>query len=766
MLKTRLFTLLFACLPLLYGQANALEATDEASATTTQDEGTTIDALRLEVQLDRELHAIGDAELHQASQTIYGDRIDYDMLNNELHAIGNTRVVMDENVFAGPELRLQLDSREGEMKEPVFHLKFAAKPTSGRPSSASTFMNPKPAESGRGDAKTLLFEGPTKERLEDVRYTTCPEGVDDWFMKAQDLELDHYTETGTATHARINFMGVPILYTPWIDFPFKNQRKSGFLSPTFGATTRNGIDFMLPYYWNIAPNMDATLSPRYLALRGLQLNGEFRYLEPNYSGTDIIQYLPNDNTSARSRYYANLKHVQNFGYGLSGGFNYERVSDNNYFADLSSHIITTSQVNMPQQAYLNYANSGWYLNGLVQKYQTLDKISYPYHLLPQLTLSRTDTWGMINSNLYGQWSRYDKSDNAPLTVTGNRVVLNPSVSLPLTRPYGYLTPKLGLHYTRYDLGGDTNFFLNGQPDQFRSQSRTLPILSVDGSLYFDREFKVVRNNYLQTLEPRLFYVYVPHTNQDHLPIFDTGTYDLNMSSIFYENQFAGNDRLNDANQLTMALTSRIIDSKTGQQRLSGTLGQRFYFSDQKVTMPGGSPRTNTISDLLAAFSARLNNHWNFDGEFQYDTNQSQVMKRNISARYAPEPGKVLNLAYRFTRQDTNIIGLEQVDASTEWPLGNRWFGLGQVSYSLQQNNRHPIQALGGVEYDAGCWQTRAVVQRITPATITGTTPVANYAFYVQLVIGGLSSIGTNPLDLLKRNIPGYLNSSWVPDTSH
>jgi len=756
--KTRLFALLFACLPLLYGQACAQEVADEASAAATQDEGTTIDALRLEIQLDRELHAIGDAELHQASQTIYGDRIDYDMLNNELHAIGNTRIVMDENVFAGPELRLQLDNREGEMKEPVFRMKLATKPATAHPSPS---MIAKPAEYGRGDAKTILFEGPTKERLEDVRYTTCPEGVDDWFMKAKDLELDHYTETGTATHARIDFMGVPIMYTPWIDFPFKHQRKSGFLLPTFGATTRNGIDFTLPYYWNIAPNMDATLSPRYLALRGLQLNGEFRYLEPNYSGTDIIQYLPNDNSSNRTRFLANLKHVQDFGHGFSGGFDYERVSDSKYFADLSSHIITTSQVNLPQQAHLDYASNGWYLNGLVQKYQTLDKVSYPYQLLPQLTLSRADTWGMVNSNLYGQWSRYDKSANAPLTVTGNRVVLNPSVSLPLTEPYGYLTPKLGLHYTKYDLAGNTDFTLHGQPDNYRSQSRTLPVLSVDGGLYFDREFKVVRNKYLQTLEPRLFYVYVPYTNQDRLPVFDTGLSDLNMSSIFSENQFVGNDRFNDANQLTMAITSRIIDGKTGEQRLSGTLAQRFYFSDQKVTMPGGTPRTNTISDLLAAFSARLTNHWNFDGEFQYDTNQSEFMKRNISARYTPEQGKVFNLAYRFTRSY-----LEQVDASTEWPLGNRWFGLGQLSYSLKQGDRHPIQALGGVEYDAGCWQTRAVVQRITPATITGTTPVANYAFYVQLVLGGLSSIGTNPLDLLKRNIPGYINSSWVPDTSH
>ena len=758
MFKPRHFAPLLTLLPFLCGHAWAQIATEETPAATEENREITIDTQRLEIQLDRELHAIGDAELHHGNQSISADRIDFDQINNELHAIGNTRIEQDGNIFTGPELRLKIEEREGEMKEPVFHLNAAPKHSDSSP--APDQRKAKPPEFARGDAKTLLFEGPSKERLKDIRYTTCPEGNDDWYMGAKELELDHYAETGTATHAWINFKGVPILYTPWIDFPFKNQRKSGFLTPTFGTTSRSGVEFMLPYYWNIAPNMDATLSPRYLGKRGLQLNGEFRYLDTDFSGNDTIQYLPNDNDNGRNRYFAQIKHLQDFGNGFSGGVDYERVSDGNYFADLSTHIVTTSKVNMQQQAYLNYSGAGWNFNGLVQKYQTLDHASYVYQRLPQLTLTRSDDWGLAETNLYSQWVRFDRNDGAPAAVTGNRFTLYPSISLPLTRPYGYLTPKLGVRVSHYSL--------SDLPPGLEGGTQTLPIFSVDSGAYFDQELRVGQNQYTQTLEPRLFYVYIPYRDQNNLPNFDTGLADLNLSTIFSENQFSGNDRVNNANQITMAVTSRLVDSKTGEQRLSATLGQRFYFSDQKIN---GCPdlsdplcsaplRKGTNSDLLAAFNARLLNHWDIDGTFQYDTDQSQFMKRNIAARYTPEPGKAFNMAYRFTRDY-----LEQIDTSTEWPIGPRWIALGQVSYSLRENDRRLIEALGGVEYNAGCWQGRAVVQRISPA-ITSNSTKANYAFYFQIVLGGIGSIGTDPLDLLKRNIPGYVNSSWVPDTNH
>jgi len=266
--------------------------------------------------------------------------------------------------------------------------------------------------------------------------------------------------------------------------------------------------------------------------------------------------------------------------------------------------------------------------------------------------------------------------------------------------------------------------------------------------------------YTQTLEPRLFYVYIPYRDQSQLPIFDTSQADLNMSTLFSENQFTGNDRVNDANQLTMAVTSRLIDQKTGIQRLAATVGQRFYFSDRKVTLlPDGEERTSNSSDIVTALSARLLTYWNLDAAWLYNTDDDTTSKANLGARYNPEPGKVLNLSYRYTRKGESAYDLEdldQIDISSEWPLGKNWYGLARWNYSLADNS--PIEGLLGAEYDAGCWQARTVFQRVSTATAD-----ANYAFFFQLELDGIASIGTSPLSLLRRSIPGYQSSSLIPD---
>ncbi len=738
------YTLL--AVPLFCGAGAPLQAAAEGV--------TTIDAMRLEIYLDREMRAFGDAEIQRDGQYITGDRIDLNTVNNEIHATGNVHVKQGDTVADGPELRLKMDEREGEMTEPVFH------------------MGGDGEKKARGSASTILFEGPTRERLKSARYTTCPEGVDDWFVRANELEIDHHSESATATHASIEFKGVPILYTPWIDFPFNNERKSGLLTATYGSTTRSGFELSVPYYWNIAPNMDATITPRYMSKRGLQMQGEYRYLFPDYQGIDLVEFLPSDDQTGKNRYLANLTHSQTFGNGWSGSFQFERVSDPEYFSDLSTHITLTSRVNLAQQGNLRYDQGNLHFSALAQQFQTLDKVSFPYQRLPQLTLTDTESLGPVDTSFWSEFVRFDKNSNAPATVTGNRFTLYPSVSLPLMQPYGYLTPKFGLHYTKYDLSGNTAFTLDNAPNSYKSDTRVLPIFSLDGGLYFDRDLRVVKNMYTQTLEPRIFYVYIPHQNQEHLPVFDTGLSDLNLATIFSENQFAGGDRINDANQITLALTSRLIDQKTGIQRLSATVAERFYFADQNVAIPtlsnaatntwvSGQARTGMHSDILGALELHLINNWKASAAWQYNTDTDRTVKSNISARYNPEPGKTLNLSYRFTRDS-----LEQIDLSSEWPLGGNWYGLGRINYSLRDapptDRRGPVEYIAGVEYDAGCWQGRAVMQRL-PTVSTSSTVRPNYAFFMQIELGGLTKIGTSPLEVLKRNIQGYVSTSLIPD---
>jgi LPS-assembly protein len=783
MLNYRALALLFALPIMAIGQARAAEATSPATPSITPG-AMVIDAQQLEVYVDKQMRAVGDAEMRKDDKAIFGDRIDYKELNQELHVVGKARIEQNGLIVKGPELRMRMDDREGEMQEPIFTFTRQPDPTTAIANSLlpgtrtydpdstalrASGIGKQPVNFARGDAKTMVFAGPDKEKLYKARYTTCEAGVDDWFLKASELELDHHTETGTARHATVEFKGIPILYTPWIDFPFNQQRKSGLLAPSFGTTTKSGFEFAAPYYWNIAPDMDATITPRYMSKRGMQMGGEFRYLNPNYFGEDNLEYLPNDSQADRDRYYAKIEHTHFFGSGWGGNLHIERVSDDQYFSDMSTNITSTSRVNLPQRGQITYGDEVWSFVGLAEQYQTLDNSSFPYQRLPQLSLKGDKEWDYLSANFYGQWTQFDRSDHAPALqsmasdpnaslvtgVTGSRTVLYPSISMPLVRSYGYITPKFGVHYTNYKLD-NPEFTLSKDGvvtnSEFLSDSRTLPIFSLDSGMYFDRDFRVVKNRYTQTLEPRLFYVYIPHDDQSRLPVFDTGEADLSLSTLFSENQFTGDDRVNDANQLTMAVTSRLIDYRTGIQRLAATIGQRFYFSDRKVGLPGADAITNNSSDLVAAITARLRNHWNVDAGWQYNTDLERSIKTNLGARYNPEPGKVLNLSYRYTRER-----LEQIDISGEWPLSPQWYGLARWNYSLREDR--PIEGLAGVEYDAGCWQARAVMQRVSVATDED----PNYALFFQLELGGLASIGTSPLTLLKRSIPGYTNTSLIPD---
>lgn len=751
---------------------------------TVPDDGITIDGDKLELYLDRKMRALGNASIHRGKQDAYGDVIEYNIQNDELSIQGNARIEVGNTKLTGPELRMRLSENIGEMRDASIRLdKTGARSaqqinatssetfsrrlgnlqsqqigsenlTTSFPASASGNLetqdedalasNKKQQSSARGDAKAIFFEGQDKKRLVNARYTTCEAGVDDWYIKASEIELNDYTESGSAKHASIEFKGVPLLYAPWVSFSFNNQRKSGFLAPTIGSTSRSGFEVLVPFYWNISPNMDATLAARELSKRGLQLQGEFRYLEENFSGIDNLEYLPSDSLSNETRYYANLKHQHNLGRGWSAGYSLEKVSDDQYFSELSTRIVTTSRINLPQQFNVDYADDTWRFNALAQKFQTLDNLSFPYERLPQLTLSGNQYYGDINTNLYTQFVAFDTNSNAPIVPTGTRFTAYPSITVPFTQPFGYIKPKFGLHHSSYNLSNVAS--------NLESQQRTLPIFSLDSGMYFDRDFKIADRGYLQTLEPRLFYVYIPDRDQSGIPIFDTSESDLNFSSLFSENQFTGNDRINNANQVSFALTSRFIESSSGAERLSASIGQRYYFADQEVTLPGVAKRENNSSDIIAGITGRLKNSWVVDAFWQYNTDSSSSVRSSITARYNPEPGKALNLGYSY-RNDL----IDQTDLSAQWPLGQGWYGVARANYSFRESRM--VESLAGLEYDAGCWQARSVIQRVSTATAD-----ANYALFFQLELGGLASIGANPLSVIKRNIPGYVSSGLIPNT--
>ncbi|MES2579968.1 MAG: LPS-assembly protein LptD [Pseudomonadota bacterium] len=745
-----------------------------------------IEGDNLDMYLDRKMRASGNAVISKGDQKIYGDTIEYDVQNDELQVNGNARIELPDSLIKGPALKMRLTESIGEMKDASITLNKEYSNTTPQTSlhnnpsvyTQSKLLNaqssvtdnprlyrdnyretPTPIgqasidpkfNSSRGDAEAVLFEGQDKKRLLGARYTTCEAGVDDWYIKAKEIALDDYTQSGSAKNAYVEFKGVPILYSPYLSFSFNNERKSGLLAPSVGTTSRSGFETLIPYYINIAPDMDATVATRYLSKRGMQLQGEFRYLNEDFSGINSVEYLDNDSLSGNRRYYANFAHSHQLSDRWSAGYNIEKVSDNEYFSEMSTRIVSTSRVNLPQQGFVDYVGDVWRFNGLAQKYQTLDETNYPYQRLPQLTLTADKEWKYFDTNFYSEWSYFDRNDNAPIAATGSRLTLYPSISVPFTQSYGFITPKVGIHSTSYNLN-DNNFNINGNTVSNNSANRTLPIFSLDSGLYFERDTKVVKNSYTQTIEPRMFYVYIPNKEQDLLPVFDSALADLNLTSLFTENQFTGNDRVNNANQLSLAVTSRMIDKDTGIERFAATIGQRYYFDKQQVVLPGTIQPTNNSSDIIAAMTARLSNKWNLDAFWQYNTDDAGIVRSNLLARYNPEPGKLMNVGYRYTQQF-----LEQINVSGQWPIGRGWYGVGRFNYSIREKTL--IESLAGIEYDAGCWQARSVIQRVETATAD-----ANYGLFFQLELGGLASIGSNPLNLLRRDIPGYLSSSDLPN---
>ena len=701
---------------------------------------TFVDADQISGQNDNEMVAEGHVELRKADNVLTTDRLIYREKDDEVEAIGNVRLTQDDAVITGPRLRLKLTDNLGFFEEPHYSIKRAAP---GAPPGQLTV--------GSGEAQRLDFEGENHYRLTQATYSTCGPTDPAWFARAGSMKLDYDNEIGDATDTTLVFQGVPLLYSPWLTFSLNNKRKSGLLAPTIGTTSKSGLEFTLPYYWNIAPNLDATIAPREMTKRGLALDGEFRYLDQNYNGVMQGEILPDDMVTHTRRSSYALSHNQNFGLGFSGSLNLNGVSDDTYFSDLSSRITNIAQNNLLRQGVFSYATTWWNANAMAQSFQTLQDpalpaVAVPYRRLPQLSLNATRA-DLPFGSLFSLRSEFVNFAH-PTLVEGMRTTLYPQLSLPMQTAAFYLTPRVALHSTSYSLDHQGA----GIPDRI---TRNVPIFSIDSGVTFERPldgFGFGPDRPLtQTLEPRFYYLRVPTRDQSLIPVFDSGLADFNFAQIFSDNRYSGGDRIGDANQLTAAVTSRLIDQESGAELLRGAIGQLYYFKSQDVTLPGEIPRTSNTADFLAAVSGQLMPKLTLDAGLQYNPHANHVERLAVGGRYQPELGRTLSASYRYNRDLTNsstVSDVRQIDIAGQWPLWQNWSGVGRYNYSLVDHRI--IESVGGLEYNAGCWVSRVVLQRIATATGDSST-----AFFIQLELNGFSNIGSNPMDLLKRSIPGY-----------
>lgn len=659
----------------------------------------------------------GNAEVRASGAVLRGDKILYDYGADLMRVRGNARVFRDGALFTGPELDYRLEAQTGQM--PQVNYSYA------------------PANA-RGNASRLEFLGPELTRLFNAEYTTCTPDDKAWWVRAERMDFDRIDESGSARNATLYFKDWPIFYSPVFGFPLGERRRSGFITPGFGVNSKVGWEASVPYYFDIAPNRDATIEPRIMGKRGVLLQNQFRFLEPTFRG--LVQYnvINNDREIGKSRDLISTQQQWAGRSGFGAGLNYNRVSDDRYFVDFGKNIVEGSTSVLPQEGYLSYAQPYWNTAVRITKNQTLQDpaapVVKPYERVPQVTLgaSRLD-WAGFDVALATDVTRFEH----PTLEDGTRLVINPSVSYPVLAPGWFIVPKLQWHSTRYDL--EPRF----RPTDTQ-RSRDLSIASLDAGLVFERETTLASRTVVQTLEPRLYYANIPYRQQNDLPNFDSALADFNFAQLFNENIFVGGDRIAEANQLTAALVSRLQDAETGVERLRAAIGQRYYFSSQRVALPGGvGLREDRSSDLLLALNGLVTKSWLVDFAMQHSTSQEQVVRATVGVRYQPRPASVISLAYRYKLNE-----LQQTDFAFQWPLANRWYGVGRANYS-QRDNRW-VEVLGGLEYKSDCWVARVAAQRFVTTGSNATT-----AIFFAIELNGLGSVGTSPVEQLRRNIPGY-----------
>ncbi len=668
-----------------------------------------------------------DVEVVRGKTRLTAESACFRAVEDEVEAIGHVQMWRFGDQYKGEQLLLNLDSGKGYVIRPEYRLE----------------MN-----NAQGKATRLDFINEDEAVVTDGTYSTC-EGPDpDWYLKSSTLRLDTGRDVGIATNNVLYFKGLPIIPAPAMSFSLSGARRSGWLPIIPGGGSKGAYELTVPYYFNIAPNRDLTVYPKYIWSRGLQLGALGRYMGLTdagpYAGETMVELLMHDQQTNSRRWLINSHHSQFIASGLSYGWSVKRASDDNYPSDFSKSISTSAERQLLREFRSDYQTPFWTLSARVQNYQVLQDpaaatnaslaVPRPYDREPQISFhaGRYDVAGFdwsVDADATRFWH--------PTAVRGDRGVLIPQLSYPVVAPSYFITPKLIVNASSYQIDASP-----GTPG--KSLSRTLPTVSLDSGLVFERDAKLFHGDVTQTLEPRLFYVYTPYKDQSAFPNFDSGEAGFSFAQIFSENRFIGNDRIADANQATLAVVSRFIESN-GAERLRLALGQRFYARQQRVRLDASAPLNESRSDVLMAASGMISSEWNFDAAVQYNASSSSVYSQNFGVQWLPGAKKVLNAEYRYLRNS-----FENAELSSQWPIASRWYGVGRVSYSLK--DRKTLESLVGLEYKADCWVLRMGAQRFVTATQQSSTP-----FFFKLELNGLSGgLGFgNPLEAFYKSIPGY-----------
>ncbi len=665
----------------------------------------------------------GRVTVRQDQRRLDADHVIYDQKTGKITVTGAVR-------FEDPKLRLQSDAGSYDQ-------------SGGADFADASFqlLN----RNGRGQAQEIQMLPGGQIALTKVRYTTCPAGNEDWILHASAIKLDTARGQGSARGAYLVFKGLPILYTPYFSFPLGNLRQSGFLYPSFGHSGSTGYWAGIPYYFNLAPNYDLTLTPKVLSARGVELAGEARYLnETSHSQFDGT-YLPNDTETHSARSYFRLAEITDLSKRSRVDVNLAGVSDSNYFQDFAVGSDQTSVTYLAREAEYLYRDDAWKVRAQLQNFQTIDisvdPIDRPYSRVPRIDADAL--WPLAGTRF--EFSLHAAAVNFMRDIgpTGVRVDVSPQLQWSERTAGYFFVPAVGWHYTQYDLS-------NAAPGDPSAPLRTVPFARLDTGLVFERESGATGQR-TQTLEPRVVYSYVPYRNQDNLPVFDTALPDLNLTELYRTNRYVGDDRIGDANQLSLGVTTRLFDHVTGQQYLSATLGQTRYFTQPLVTLPGQTPISYGASNIIGQVAVSAYKNWSVKLDYQFNPYIRQTEKSEVAVQYHPDAERMVNLGYRFQHGI-----LDQWDGAFAWPIAKHWNAVGRLVYSIQDGRA--IEHIAGLEYRSCCWRIQVVQRRY----VTNRNGALDSSIAIQLELIGLSSVGKPAGSFLLRSIGGYSAGEPTP----
>jgi len=695
---------------------------------------------------DLDTIAEGEAVLRRGDLTLRADLLSYDHVEDLALARGNVQINQEGNRYTGPELQLKVQRFEGYFINPTY---FFGRTAAG------------------GKAERIDFIDSQRTVATKATYSSCPadgSGDPDWLLTSDRVKMDFNNNEGFAEGAVLRFLGVPILWAPALSFPLTDERKSGWLPPSVAIDSRSGVHLEVPWYWNIAPNRDATFTPSASIRRGVGLGSEFRYLEENYHGELNLNLLPHDREAGRTRYAFGAKHEAAWADDTRLSVRMQRVSDDDYWKDFRRDLNTTTPRLLLSDIQATRPFGEWTTYARAQRWQVLQNadslIDAPYERLPQIGARTLQPVGEgFEVGFEGEFNRFGNpigTVNNASRLTGLRAHAIASLSRPWVTPGWTLTPKVSVNAASYSLDSPMS-------DGRKQASRVIPTFSLDSAWVLERDSSWFGKDMRQTLEPRLLYVNTPYRKQSILPNFDSAPRDFNFETIFTENGFSGVDRVSDSHALTAGVTTRLLDPMNGGEAMRLGVVQRYLFSDQRVT-PEGTKLTQRISDLLLLGSTNVIPDWSLTATVQYSPQLGTTVRSIVGAAYSPKPFHTVSAVFRETR---NLS--EQLELGWQWPVFGRTpdapnlsgdsrgdpasckgslYTVGRVNYSTRDSRI--VDSILGFEYDAGCWITRVVAERLSTGRAEATTRLL-----IQLELVGLSRLGSNPLQVLKDNVPGY-----------